>query len=180
MQHPRAWSTLRPLAVDGAPQQAAVMLRGLLATAARQPAGPSRTHTLVALHVEIAFAEMLSHDFAGALVTARRAREDAADASCTEPGPRALAAAMWALAQLSVAATDANGAQPIADAVDHASGLVSGFDPRDEHARMANYYLAESERIWGRFSSAETAARRALTAALGVDTTDPADLVAVL
>ena len=45
---------------------------------------------------------------------------------------------------------------------------------------MAHYYLAESELTWGRFPTAETAARRALTVARGVDTAEPADLVAVL
>ncbi len=179
MQHLRAWATLRPLAVDGAPAQAALLLRAMLTDSGADAASSRRTHDRVALLVEIAFAEVLAHDFAAGLLTARRAVEEAAQPSCTAPGPRALATAMLSLAHLSRGASDATEFRELGEAVARARGLVGALDPHDEHAPMAHYFLAEAELTSGHVPAAEAVARRALAVALGSGS-EPADGIAVL
>ena len=180
MQHQRAWATLRPLVVDGAPEQAATMLSALLHATDSAPGDDAHLDDEVELLVEIAFAQMVAHDFETAVTTSTRARALSTQPGCRRPGLPALAAGVLVLAQMSLGPADAGEAQVIEEGLERTAELVGGLTDDDPHAPMATYFLAEASLCWGRYPAAEALARAALTAATGPDADRPVDPIAVL
>lgn len=175
MQGQDARSSLRHLAVEGSPQQAATMLSALLLGYAGP--GPERASLLC----EVAFAQLMADEPEAALATARRAVDDATHESCaTAGGARAHAAAALALALSVRGPAPRTPPSTLNSALEAASDLLLDLDDADPVAPMATYLVAEAALLQGRFVAAEQAAARGRSVSRGSVPSDPQDPIALV